>query len=114
MSTEKTYHAADRVGITSRIVTAEGFLVVPGTLARTGVQEYRAYELGLDADGTRALDPLLRCKGEAVEAGLHFNPVKFDGIKTGVVDLLPERRFRLRLGGFDCEPGAWTGGRAAR
>lgn len=53
--TGKTYHAADRVGITSRIVTAEGFLVVPGTLARTGVQEYRAYELGLDADG---VDPM--------------------------------------------------------
>lgn len=53
--TEKTYHASDRVGITSRIVTAEGFLVVPGTLARTGIQEYRAHELGLDADG---VDPM--------------------------------------------------------
>lgn len=53
--TDKTYRAADRVGITSRIVTAEGFLVVPGTLARTGVQEYRAYELGMDADG---IDPM--------------------------------------------------------
>jgi hypothetical protein len=27
---------------------------------------------------------------KAVEAGLHSNPVEFDGIKTGVVDLLPE------------------------
>ena len=27
---------------------------------------------------------------EAVETGLHFNPVEFDGIKPGVVDLLPE------------------------
>lgn len=53
--TEKTYHASDRVGITSRIVTSEGFLVVPGTLARTGIQEYRAHELGLDADG---VDPM--------------------------------------------------------
>jgi hypothetical protein len=47
----KTYHATDRMGITSRTVTQEGFMVVPGTLARTGVQEYRAFELGLDADG---------------------------------------------------------------
>lgn len=52
---DKTYHAADRVGITSRIVTSEGYLVVPGTLARTGVQEYRAFDLGLDADG---IDPM--------------------------------------------------------
>jgi hypothetical protein len=28
--------------------------------------------------------------GEAVETGLLFNSVEFDGIKTGVVDLLPE------------------------
>lgn len=39
--------ANDFFQLTSRTVTAEGFLVAPGTLARTGVQEYRAYELGL-------------------------------------------------------------------
>ncbi len=27
---------------------------------------------------------------KAIEAGLHSNPVEFDGIKTGVVDLLPK------------------------
>ena len=46
--------------------------------------------LGLDAGGTGALDPLLRSEAEAVETGLHSNPVEFDGIKIGVVDLLPE------------------------
>jgi len=46
--------------------------------------------LGLDAGRTGALDPLLRRERETVEAGLHFNPVEFDGIKTEVVDLLPE------------------------
>jgi hypothetical protein len=28
--------------------------------------------------------------GETVEACLTFNPIEFDGIKTGIVDLLPE------------------------
>ena len=27
---------------------------------------------------------------KAIEAGLHSNPVAFDGIRTGVVDLLPK------------------------
>ena|GEM_PF-1185112 len=45
---------------------------------------------GLNTDGRGALDPLLRGEGEAVEAGLLFKPVEFDGIKTGVVDLLPD------------------------
>ena len=33
------------------------------------------------------------CEGgidKAVEPGLLFNPLEFDGIKTGIVDLLPE------------------------
>lgn len=51
----KTYQAHDRFTLTSREMTSEGFLVAPGTLARTGIQEYRAYELGLDADG---VDPM--------------------------------------------------------
>lgn len=32
---------------TSRKYTDEGYLIVPARLARTGIQEYRAYELGL-------------------------------------------------------------------
>ena len=55
-----------------------------------GISAAVAPSLGLDAGGAGALDPLLRREGEAVEAGLHSNPVEFDGIKTGVVDLLPE------------------------
>ena len=49
-----------------------------------------APRLRLDADGPGALDPLLRREDKAVEAGLFFNPIEFDGIKTGVVDLLPK------------------------
>lgn len=41
--------ANDYFKLTSRSVTDEGFLVAPGRLARTGIQEYRAYELGLDS-----------------------------------------------------------------
>lgn len=53
--TMKTIQAHDFMSLTSRHVTDEGYLVAPGNLARTGVQEYRAYELGLDADG---MDPM--------------------------------------------------------
>ena len=55
-----------------------------------GVGAAVAPGFGLDADGARALDPLLRSQGEAVEPGLLSNPVEFDGIKIRVVDLLPD------------------------
>lgn len=50
--------ATDLFTVTSRTVTSEGFLVAPGNLARTGVQSYRAYELGLDADGMDPMKPI--------------------------------------------------------
>lgn len=53
--TKKTIQARDFMSLTSRKITDEGYLVAPGNMARTGVQEYRAYELGLDADG---MDPM--------------------------------------------------------
>lgn len=45
----------DRVShrITHREYTDEGFLKVPGRVARTGIQEYLARELGLDGDPNR-------------------------------------------------------------
>lgn len=49
------YLAYDVFSLTSRTMTPEGFLVAPGTLARTGVQLYRAHELGLDESG---MDPM--------------------------------------------------------
>lgn len=51
----KLIFASDTMSLTSRKITDEGYLVAPGNLARTGVQEYRAFELGLDADG---MDPM--------------------------------------------------------
>ena len=51
----QTFNARDFMSIASRTSTEEGFLIAPSSLARTGVQEYRAYELGLDADG---IDPM--------------------------------------------------------
>ena len=55
MEHEKTLQVCDRIGLTARTVTEEGYLIVPSNIARTGVQDYRAYELGLDADG---MDPM--------------------------------------------------------
>ena len=47
----------DRVShrITHREYTDEGFLKVPGRVARTGIQEYLARELGLDGDPMRVV-----------------------------------------------------------
>lgn len=47
----------DRAGyrITQREYTDEGFLKVPGRVARTGIQEYLARELGLDGDPMRVV-----------------------------------------------------------
>ncbi len=53
--TKKTIQVRDFMSLTSRQMTAEGYMVAPGNLARTGVQDYLAYELGLDADG---MDPM--------------------------------------------------------
>jgi len=53
--TRKTIQARDFMSLTSRRMTDEGYLVAPGNLARCGIQEYRAYELGLDTDG---MDPM--------------------------------------------------------
>lgn len=65
-----TLNVCDRIGLTTRTVTEEGYLIVPSNLARTGVQEYRAFELGLDADG---MDPMkvVRLHRPAEEV---FNP----------------------------------------
>lgn len=41
--------------ITQREYTDEGFLKVPGRVARTGIQEYLARELGLDGDPGRVI-----------------------------------------------------------
>ena len=36
------------------------------------------------------LNPLLGGEGETIQSGLLFNPVEFDGIKVGVVELFPD------------------------
>ena len=42
--------ATDYFAISSRRVSDEGFLIARGNIARTGIQEYRRFELGLDGD----------------------------------------------------------------
>lgn len=67
----KTCQGHDFMELTSREMTADGYLVAKNsTLARTGVQQYRAYELGLDAEG---MDPMriIRLHRPADEV---FNP----------------------------------------
>ncbi len=48
-------NVADLMGsLTKRTITDEGYLIAPGNLSRTGLQEYRAGELGLTGDGIDA------------------------------------------------------------
>jgi hypothetical protein len=55
-----------------------------------GVSAAVAACLGNQPDGTRCVDPAFGSQDEAVQACLFFNPIEFDGIKTGVVQLLPD------------------------
>jgi hypothetical protein len=57
---------------------------------QVGISAAVAPGLGLDADGPGALGPLLGGQDETVEPSHFSNPIEFDGIKTGIVDLLPQ------------------------
>ena len=78
MENEKTLRVCDRVGLTARTVTEEGYLIVPSNIARTGVQEYHAHELGLDTDG---IDPMrvIRLHRPAEEVFGQASMDSFDG-----------------------------------
>lgn len=78
MTTNRTIQAHDFMSLTSRKMTDEGYLIAPGNLARTGVQEYRAFELGLDADG---MDPMrvIRLHRPADEV---FNPASMASFES--------------------------------
>lgn len=54
----KTLLAYDKLELTSREITPEGYLRAPATLARTGVQTYLAHELGLDGEGMDPMKPI--------------------------------------------------------
>lgn len=41
--------------LSARRMTAEGYLVVPARIARTGIQEYLAHEIGLDGGPDRVI-----------------------------------------------------------
>ena len=48
--------AYDLFKVTTRTITDEGFLVAPASnIARTGIQTYRAYEMGLDGEPMRPI-----------------------------------------------------------
>lgn len=75
----KTCQGHDYMELSSREMTADGYLVAKhSTLARTGVQQYRAYELGLDADG---MDPMrvIRLHRPAEEV---FNPQSMSSFES--------------------------------
>ena len=44
---------------------------------------------GDEADGTGGFDPALGCEDKAVEARLFSNPIEFDGIEIGIIQLFP-------------------------
>lgn len=75
----KNLQAHDFMELTSREMTAEGYMVAKNcTLARTGVQQYHAYELGLDAEG---MDPMrvIRLHRPAEEV---FDPVSMASFES--------------------------------
>lgn len=87
MSTD-IFFANDKVSLSSRTITAEGYLVAPGVLARTGIQEYRAFELGIkDGDPMRMIK-LYRPDNEVFDAASMATfdgcPVTIDHPKDGV------------------------------
>lgn len=53
-------HADDLFTLTSREITAEGYLRAPANLARCGIQDYLAHELGLDT--LMGMDPTRRLR----------------------------------------------------
>ena len=54
-----------------------------------GIRAAVAARLGSDANGAGFLNPLLRRQIKTVQPSLTFNPIEFDGIKTRVVEALP-------------------------
>lgn len=73
-----TAHDGFELG-TSRRFTAEGFLEAPATIARAGVQLYRARELGLDAHGI-APDTVVRLHRPVEELSRTETVESFNGV----------------------------------
>jgi hypothetical protein len=44
---------------------------------------------GDETDGAGGFDPALGCEDKGVEACLFSNPIEFDGIEIGIIQLLP-------------------------
>ncbi len=74
----------DRMDLTSRTITPQGFLVAPCVIARTGVQVYKAKELNLGNDSGLEPNDLVRLHRPAEEV-FHPDAVKsFDGVPVSV------------------------------
>lgn len=80
-------NVSDLFTLSARRITDEGYLVAPATLARTGVQIYRAKELGLDGDPNRVVR-LLRPTEEVMDpvslASFNRQPVTLGHPPKGV------------------------------
>ncbi len=93
----KQFIAQDTISVRDSTITPEGFLVVPGMLARTGVQEYAAYELGMDGDAMRRVrlyrpadevfspDSMASFEGKPVTIEHPSQPVTVDNWKAHAV-----------------------------
>lgn len=93
----KQFDAQDTVSVSDSTVTPEGFLVVPGMLARTGVQDYQAYELGMEGDAMRTVrlyrppeevfnpDSMASFEGKPVTVDHPSEPVTVDNWKSYAV-----------------------------
>jgi uncharacterized protein len=93
----KQFDAQDAISVSDSTVTPEGFLVVPGRLARTGVQDYAAYELGMEGDAMRIVrlyrppeevfspDSMASFEGKPVTVDHPNEPVTVDNWKAYAV-----------------------------
>lgn len=68
----------DLVAVSQRQITPEGYLVAPARIARTGIQEYRAKELGIDKRGMPAAK-IVRLYRPAEEVFAPPTIASFDG-----------------------------------
>ena len=93
--------------ITQREFTDEGFLRVPGKVARTGIQQYLASELGLDGDANRIVN-VYRPEEEVFHADSLASYAATDVTLTHPDELVNSKNYNRTSKGVVTGPGERT------